>query len=752
MDSAHCGECNHACADNSYCEESTCICQATFFDCDGDMTNGCESTRPCNACDDGRPPCGTSSLCCNENEICDAGRCKSDSTPETTLICDSPLINCYGTCINPLTDDKNCGICLNQCKGNEICQDGTCQMNCDVQTLCQGVCVDTKTTFEHCGACDHSCQTGQTCVDSTCQCEEGKYDCDGIAANGCESTTECSCPPGASQACWRGAPENRHKGICKDGVQVCDASGQFWGPCEGGVYPSAITCNDAGFLLGGDQDCDGIEDTLCQSECDLKSGTSSYIGCEYWPVFLQNQANHSNASGIHYDLSVVISNPQSETATIYIFDKEKYENASQTPYMTFTVPPGEVVIKTLVGVQDGQFTAAKDSYTADIDKYMMYGTMIAPNAFKLRSTQPVVVYQFNPYGKAKGLSADASLMLPSGVLGTEYLSMGITSHTNSDHGDVISIVATSPGQTKVTVQFKANTRGGTHQGDKSTIAAAKKNETRDFFLQQFEVLALQQSERGESTGTHIVSDKPIEVFSGAACEYIPSSSYGGCDHLEEQLYPLSAWGTRYAAVKSKPIKSEPDIYYLLAQKDNTQVTLVGSKGNETTHQTFTLNAREFKRLETADSFQIEANNPILVGQFFVSMTYVSANNDKGDPSFVLAVPEEQYRSDYAFSVPFGYSEDYVTIITPVDNIISYKGAGNSGTAYDVANITSLPAKVFLGYQPFGDGKYQYAYLALDGGTHTLKGQKPFAVIGYGVYGYTSYAYPIGLNIKPINTN
>ncbi len=64
----------------------------------------------------------------------------------------------------------------------------------------------------------------------------------------------CSCQAGTTQACWSGPPERRNQGACKDGVQGCQAYGEFnsWGPCVGESLPSAEIPGN-----GIDEDCDG---------------------------------------------------------------------------------------------------------------------------------------------------------------------------------------------------------------------------------------------------------------------------------------------------------------------------------------------------------------------------------------------------------------------------------------------------------------------------------------------------------------
>ncbi len=800
-DSEHCGKDNIACGTNMYCHSGVCECQQNYYDCDEDASNGCESSEACPKC---LPPrtqctdvctnlqtdnqhCGDCETSCKENEHCDNGQCK---TIEQKTPCESPNTLCYGTCTDLKNDSQNCGSCLNSCNPGYACIDGACEIVCESPLeKCDGACFDYSQSIQHCGSCHQACAANQMCDAGKCKCDADHYDCDGLTTNGCESTEACGCTPGTTRKCWRGSEDNIKSkdplelyGICEPGEQKCDASGLFWGACEGGKYPSDITCKEDGHYIGGDQNCNGIDDTEepCRSECDLKNGELSYIGCEYWPVFLQNSRGYSS-SGYCYSLSLVISNPSStNTAEVYIYDKPSYENASFEPYAMFEVKPNEVVHRMLVGDPEGRKNADNTCNNTMkpgtlITDYQMAnnqvvsGTftnkIIRSTAFRMRSSEPVVVYQFNTYGNANANSSDASLMLPQSTLGNQYMTMGYTSAYSSaanntgaiESNDEISVVATEPGETKITIKVKADTRAGIDERTNTPIESIKAGEEKVFTLRQFDALSLQQLEIGESTGTEITANKKIEVFGGASCAYIPETQRDGCDHIEEQILPLQAWGKQYAAVRTKPQNDvtgarEPNFYYILAQTDDTQVTLTGPETNEDgksepAHGTITLNAGEFKKFESKSSFDVIADKPIYVGQFLVSMGY---SNKKSDPSFISLVPVEQYRKDYAFSIPGGF-KSFVTIISPKDNVIKYTGAGKTANIETPTELKDLPAGIFEGYKDFGNQGYVYTYLTLQQGVHYLEGTKEFGVVGYGFdSSYTSYGYPIGMELKKIN--
>lgn len=72
-------------------------------------------------------------------------------------------------------------------------------------------------------------------------------DCDGQV-----NESACKCTPGNTVGCYEGPTGTWNKGICKGGMQTCDASGFGYGPCVGQVLPATETC-----VTPTDEDCDG---------------------------------------------------------------------------------------------------------------------------------------------------------------------------------------------------------------------------------------------------------------------------------------------------------------------------------------------------------------------------------------------------------------------------------------------------------------------------------------------------------------
>ncbi len=81
----------------------------------------------------------------------------------------------------------------------------------------------------------------------------------------------CACKAGDTHPCYPGDvnPDTRNIGLCKDGTQACEGTGEFlkYGACTGATVPVAEDC-----ASGADEDCNGLTD--CQDP-----GCAQYKGC-----------------------------------------------------------------------------------------------------------------------------------------------------------------------------------------------------------------------------------------------------------------------------------------------------------------------------------------------------------------------------------------------------------------------------------------------------------------------------------------
>ena len=108
------------------------------------------------------------------------------------------------------------------------------------------------------GAC-----TGQTLpAAETCAAPEDE-DCDGSVNEG---GAGCVCVPGSNAPCYTGPGGTLNVGICKTGLQMCNAQGTAYGPCVGQVLPQVENC-----MTPEDESCTGLVGDMCSTSGWIRS-------------------------------------------------------------------------------------------------------------------------------------------------------------------------------------------------------------------------------------------------------------------------------------------------------------------------------------------------------------------------------------------------------------------------------------------------------------------------------------------------
>jgi hypothetical protein len=101
----------------------------------------------------------------NAAPVCNGGKCDFE--------CQSPLIRCGMSCIDPRTDLNNCGGCNKMCPmvpgGVATCSDNQCGVSCAAgNSACNGQCVNTNNDVANCGGCGKKCPGKKPCALGLC--------------------------------------------------------------------------------------------------------------------------------------------------------------------------------------------------------------------------------------------------------------------------------------------------------------------------------------------------------------------------------------------------------------------------------------------------------------------------------------------------------------------------------------------------------------------------------------------------------
>ncbi len=554
------------------------------------------------------------------------------------------------------------------------------------------------------------CQPGEKCFEGQCgapgACTPGeeKHECGTsthfVACNPVGSGwTHVPCPDG--KACYLGSCVNYK---CLPGAKTCLGFGAVQKCRPDGSGSDVIEeCEKGGSCKEGQ----------CLSACAVDIKAQTYRGCEYYAVDLDN-----TEGGEHEPVALVVSVPSVlGNADVFITDTTTGNplSASELQALTLTVPSGGL----------GVFLLPPDR---DVD-----GSGVSTRSFHVQTSVPATVHQFNPLNGENVYTNDASLLLPTHSAGRRYFVMSwpMRSDASFTLRGYVTIVATEPGQTLVTVTPRSDVIGG------PGVEPITKGQTVSFFLSQGQVLNLETdgAEGADLTGSYVEASAKIVVFGGHECANVPLG-ITACDHLEQQLLPVAAWGSQYVADGFKPRGAgDFDMWRVMAGRaDVTIETNPPVPG----YGKFKLQAGQFVTFPSSDHFELKATGPILVGHFMIGSSYPGfvATCDKsgiGDPSLTLAVPRQQYLTEYTVLAPPGYTANYLNVVAKAGTEVLVDGQA----------ITVPFAQV-------GGSEYGVAQVPVSDGVHSVTSDSKFGLTSYGYDCDVSYAYPGGLKLSAIN--
>ena len=236
---------------------------------------------------------------------------------------------------------------------------------------------------------------------------------------------------------------------------------------------------------------------------------------------------------------------------------------------------------------------------------------------------------------------------------------------------VLAIVA-SEVNTQVTIITSQYVSGNdTRPGTEQTIIL---NEKESFLV----------SRPQDLTGSRVIANKPVSVFSGHECGNMPSD-LGFCDHMVEQIPPTATWGKEFFAISF--MGRPEDQFKAVSSRENNNIAWT------CTNLTTTSIISDERDLPTAGSsveFSIERNHfcrftsrfPVLLVQFSIGGS-MDVGSFVADPSMTIIPPVGQYRNSYMLNYFQGsrFVEYFVNIIllSNGDNVLTQDTLLNGNT-------------------------------------------------------------------------
>jgi len=517
-------------------------------------------------------------------------------------------------------------------------------------------------------------------------------------------------------------------------IRKCDASGETLGEV-------VETCDAA-----AGQAC---SNGACTGACALASDQPSNVGCEFWAVDLDQFDGVSDPASAPWGVS--LSNTGEGKAHVVIELNDAPLGQPPTPKVVkeVDVNPG-ALFTTVLPTREVDCGVKPNDVTAP-------GPCLSSQAYRITSSAPIVVYQFNVFENA--YSNDASLLLPTSALGQIYrvinwpaghpVKLDFPGFNILDRS-YVTVVGTKP-NTKVTVKPSWRIKGN------PPIAATMPGGEITATLGPFDVLNLETDDAtlqddpktmADLTSTIVTSTHPVAVFSGVETTSAPGGVVdipkpGGwmdgdtccLDHLEDQMFPVESVGMHYvitrSAIRSTTGFREPDIIRFLGVAEDAVVTT----SLPPPYNSFTIKPGEVKTTWTQDNFVMSATKPVMVGQILVSNQYCDGAYI-GDPSLTIYPPIEQFRTEYVIPTPGSWSQNWVIIAAEVGSDIKLDDANTFVCSIEPAGMV--------------EGKtYESRKCPLKEGVHRLSGDKPFGIVAYGYGSAGSYAFAGGAELKRV---
>ena len=493
-----------------------------------------------------------------------------------------------------------------------------------------------------------------------------------------------------------------------------------------------------------DSDSDSDTDTDTQytgpsipPTCEDAVDAMTSVGCEFYTADVDNWDFCDPET-----YAIVVSNPHEDQNADVVL-----EHGNTGNIYGVTLIPGELHVIN-VTCASGCLLTPQEIHVQGIS---------AGAGFRLTSDVPILAYQWNPYG-IELYSTDASLLIPATSLDGTYIAAAWGTGPGGEWPQLtsqITVVATEDDTTLTfTPSIKVPSLGGV-----GPITAGV--ESVDYTLQEYDVISLSPTVLDEDlTGTVIQANKPVVVFGGHSCANVPNSSWGACDHVEEQMLPLAAWGTSTVLAKHadrQGCTNQMVVWRIIAGADDMTVTfdppapapcnssytfaqqgqLISFESNQDHYVEGILN-------DPPDPAEPEAS--FFAYQMMTGCEYAECLAYEGDPMMLQSPPAGQFLDRYVFNTDdvFDFAYDHIIIVR------------QAGTEVTLDCLGVIPDSEFT---PVGGSNWQTARIFIDNpanstgcldGAHVLTATDPVGLSVAGSSEANSYGYLGGVGVRSIN--
>lgn len=444
----------------------------------------------------------------------------------------------------------------------------------------------------------------------------------------------------------------------------------------------------------------------------LPDKDSSNRGKRFWFAYAANQL----AGGTTQEMVAYLSAQEAANVQVRINGTSWVRN--------YFVPANSVVV-------------TENLPKAGTDNAFLNTAGLFDRGISITSDVPIVAYAHGIGSTSSG----ACMLMPVGVWGYEYKTLGITQVWGTGGNSFFYVIADND-NTKIEINPSVAVSNPGMAANTTTTVILNKG-------QVLQVIA--SSTTTELTGSTVKSVPnsagkcyPIATFSGSSRTQInqPAGCSSGGDFMMQQNFPSSAWGKRYLLAPSSLSGAANTLainIWRIAVKDPTTVV----KRNGTTLTGLINN--QYYQINGAIGEYIEADKPITVAQFLTGGT--CGGSGVGDPEMIYISPIEQGIKKVGFyrNNRESITVNYLTMIVPTNGIASLKITDGTGIVppdytfahpqNGAASLNGVNYTVVVKRWPSAQQQVQ------------VECDSAFTGITYGLGSVESYGYNMGTLVK-----
>jgi hypothetical protein len=511
--------------------------------------------------------------------------------------------------------------------------------------------------------------------------------------------------------------------------------------CSGDLH-SILTCGPNPQVIQTCTDDQGCGPSGCINACDAAAANKSSIGCDYYSI----PSDSTVASGSCFAAFVtntwtvpmkvtLVWKGKSIDATPYAYiPKGSGNSITYQPIPSTGIPTNSMAIVFLNQTTEGSplHVACPASVKAAVEteNMVLHDTHVSA-AMEIQTSVPAVVYDIYPYGGAKSYISSATLLLPTTAWDTNYVATTMGANPPSFTPGVDFVARED--NTTVTVLPSTNITAA------NGVAGATKNTPVTYSInkgQTIHIMELPDNGGNDLSGSIVQSNKPIGVWGEHFCMF--------------QTNPPK-WRI-VGAAKGTTLTYDPPV--ATAPTTLTLGQLVEFDGPGAFHVQSQDNMHPFYLAAHRPGGDCDAAHQQIPPVQALGNEYVAVGNEAtdygvGGPETVNVVPPAQFLSSYMFFTDPSYGYTDLALVRKKANDNTFK------------DVTLDCLGTVTGWQPIGNSGFQFAHVDVqrnhapvggcDNGLHTIKSDAPLGITVWGYDSASSYAYPAGASVKPINT-